>query len=295
MRALRVVLPLVVVGAVMLVAVGSVAGNSKQAAFRIQREALRREWVDRSAVARGAAGAPGAEEARAVVAWWFEAWNGLRVRYSGQAAKAEPARRGGGREDEWYRYAEDRVAALRAGYAPIASGVEQGQRLDVLGVQPGEQPDSHERGLRLDFALWGAPRRVERDPTAGDAPNAPQRLVVPVAFRQLAIRFLDAAGKPYGEMTGSGEPYLVLKDPERFSADLPPGLVLGSWWVDAFPREAARAEVTVRVQIQGMTAAALEPTFRWELPVRDEWKLRPGETFRAEVREAAPEASPGKR
>jgi len=95
-------------------------------------------------------------------------------------------------------------------------------------------------------------------------------------------------------MTGSGEPYLVVKDPERLSPELPPGLVLGTWWVEPFPREAARVELSVGVQVQGLTSAALTPVFRWEVPVQEEWKLRPGETFRAETREVAPEAAPAR-
>ena len=48
------------------------------------------------------------------------------------------------------------------------------------------------------------------------------------------------------------------------------------------------------MQVQGQTAAALAPAFRWDVPLAEEWKLRPGETFRAETREVAPEAAPGK-
>jgi len=50
----------------------------------------------------------------------------------------------------------------------------------------------------------------------------------------------------------------------------------------------------VGVQVQGLTSAALTPVFRWEVPVQEEWKLRPGETFRAETREVAPEAAPAR-
>jgi hypothetical protein len=244
--------------------------------------------LERSAVARGLGGAPGIEEAREVVRWWVDASTSLRNRHGGAPARPAPDA-GRGDAAEFERYAQERAAALAAGYAPALSASEQGLRLDVLAIRPGEHPQTKARALRVDFALWGAPRRVEREGT-GDAAARPQRRVlVPVSFRSLSFRFLDAAGKTYGEMSGSGDPYLALRDPDRFADGLPAGIVFGTWWVDPFPREAARVEMTVAVQAQGTSAASLTPTFRWETPVADDWKLRPGEAFRAETREVAPE------
>jgi hypothetical protein len=243
------------------------------------------------------------DEAQGVLRWWVEASTALRNRYPHQAAAAAPrpakpaekgaarARAAGAGADEAFRaYAAERADLLRGGYAPALSASDQGLRLDVLAVRTGEHPDTHERGLRIDFALWGAPRRVERE---AEGARVSRRVVVPLSFRQLSFRFLDAAGKTYGEMTGGGEPYLALKDPDRFGAALPPGIVFGTWWVEPFPREAARVELSVAVQAQGTTAAALTPAFRWEIPVQEEWRLRPGEAVRAETREVAPELAPG--
>jgi hypothetical protein len=287
MKALRMILPLVLAGVVVLVGITQLARRSDREAYRFEREALRREAVERATVARGLSGPAGVEEARALVRWWLDGVAQLGNRHPSAAAPAPAAERGDKDAAAWRRYAAERLDELRAGYAPVLSAADQGLRLDVLSVRTGEHPDTHERGLRLDFALWGAPRRLERE--AGEGARATVRVLVPVAFQKLSFRFIDAAGKTYGEMSGSGEPYLVLKDPERFPGELPPGIVLGTWWVEPFPREAARVELSVAVQVQGMTAATLGPTFRWELPVPDAWKLRPGETFRAETREAPPE------
>ncbi len=282
MRGKRVAIVLAAAGVVILVAFAALSRRSAGEGARVRNEALRREMLDREVVVRGLAGRPGAEEARAVLRWWFDAVAatdraGARTENAkGENAKAEVA---------WRRYAEERLAALRAGYDPTLSASEQGLRLDILSIRPGEHPDTHERALRVDFALWGAPRRLERDGGRG-----PVRVVVPLGFRQLSFRFLDASRKTYGEMTGTGDPWLVIKDPERFSAQLPPGVALGTWWVDPFPREAAEVEVAVQVQVQGTApGAALTPTFRWEVPVAEEWRLRPGEVYRAETREVAPE------
>ena len=297
MRSLRLIVPIVVAGVVVLLVTSRLTRSSEADAYRAQREALRREMVDRSVVARGAAGPAGVEEARALLRWWFDASTALRRRFPGpsKAASATPSGREAQKEDAWYQYAAARADALRAGYAPVLSGSDQGLRFDILAIAQGENPDTHERGIRVDFAVWGAPRRIEREPAGGEGSHETRRVVVPLSFRQLGFRFIDAAGKTYGEMTGMGEPYLVVKDPERFSSELPPGIALGTWWVEPFPREAARVEMSVGIQVQGTSGAALSPAFRWELPVADEWKLRAGETFRAEPREAPPETTPARR
>ncbi len=299
MKALRVLVPIVLAGVVVVFGIAQLSARGRAATFRLEREALRREMVERATVARGLGGPQGVEEARAVVRWWLDSMAALRNRFPRQSAEPERARATGKDKDKdteeaWRRYAGDRLDALRAGYAPALSAVDQGLRLDVLGVRSAEHPETHDRALRIDFALWGAPRRIDRE-SVGPAERQALRLSVPISFRQLAFRFVDAGGKTYGEMSGSGEPYLLVKDPERFTGELPPGIVLGTWWVEPFPREAARVEMSVTLQAQGMTSAVLAPVFRWEVPVPEEWKLRPGESFRAETREAPPEPSPAQR
>jgi hypothetical protein len=299
MKPLRIVLPIVVAGIVVLVGIQQLLGRGDAEAFRLDREALRREMIERAVVPRGSGGPQGVEEARTVVRWWLDASTALRNRFPKQARAAEAPRAAGKEKDRdkereaeaWRAYAKERLEALRAGYAPTLSAVDQGLRLDVLAIRPGEHPDTHERGLRIDFALWGAPRRIEREAGASEGARVALHVVVPVVFRGLAFRFLDASGKTYGEMSGSGEPYRALRDPDRFGGDLPPGVVLGTWWVEPFPREAERVEVSAAVLVNGMTSATLAPTFRWELPVPDAWKLRPGETFKAEIREAPPDTA----
>jgi hypothetical protein len=110
---------------------------------------------------------------------------------------------------------------------------------------------------------------------------------VPVAFTRIAFRFLDPAGKLYGEMTGPGEPYQKLADPERFVDDFPPGVLFGTWWVELFPREAASVEIELVADLRGPSGAVRPATFVATLPVSEAWKLPPGATFQAEVREAA--------
>lgn len=301
MKGLRVVLPVVVGGLVLLVGLSMFVSWRKAQVTERARLELRMQMIERSAVARGAAGTPGVEEARAALGWWFASVAKLPGAKGGAAKAAVPAAKKGGpdqakgkespraRDDEemFSRYASERLQALKSGYSPVLSGVDQGIRLDILSIQPGESPDTKERALKIEFALWGVPRRLDTQEEEGS--RAIRRVVVPVSFRSLAFRFIDTAGKTYGEMTGSGEPYIVIKDPDRFSAELPPGVSLGTWWVEPFPREAARVEISLSVQVMGISVASLNPSFRFDVPVPDDWKLRQGESFKAMEREADPE------
>jgi len=167
MKALRVILPVVLAGVVVLLVMARLSRGAEVDALRLEREALRREAVERGAVARGLSGPAGVEEAQAAVRWWFDAVAALRNRHPGAIAVEAPRppkeRREQAAAEEVYRaYAAERLDALRAGYAPVLSAADQGLRIDVLAVRAAEHPDTHERGLRIDFALWGAPRRLER-------------------------------------------------------------------------------------------------------------------------------------
>jgi hypothetical protein len=230
--------------------------------------------------------------------WYFDELQAIRNRHPDEPARptgveaAEAEKKGkldGAQREQlvdFQRYAEARLATLRDGaYAPVASALAEGLRLDLLAVEPGAAPDGGGPGLRVDFALWGVPRYVERE-RAKDRIVA--RSVLPVSFKRIAFRFHDPAGKLWGEMTGSGEPYQKLADPERFVDDFPPGVLFGTWWVELFPREAAKVELELQADARSPSGAVRPATFQLALPVPEAWKLPPGAVFQAEVREAAP-------
>src|SRR6185369_16488701 len=115
MKALRVVLPLALAAAVLVFALSRRGGGGGQG-YLLERQALQREMLERSAVARGLAGGPGAEEAREVVRWWVDASAALRNRHPSAAGKdgAAPAaeKRGDDRkgdEAEFRAYAQERA------------------------------------------------------------------------------------------------------------------------------------------------------------------------------------------
>jgi hypothetical protein len=278
------------------------SGRERAAAAeaRLERARLKRDFSERAGLARGLAPdrlSEWRDEVQALSRWYFDELTAIRNRHPGEpprpnaveAARGEkkkPSEKELAQIADFQEYADGRLAVLREGrYAPIASATAEGLRLDVLEVTPGPTPEGGAPGLRLELALWGAPRVLERD-RSGD--RTITRTVVPVVFKRIAFRFLDAGGKPYGEMSGAGEPYQKLVDPERFQDDFPAGMLFGTWWVELFPREAATVELELAADLRGAAGAARPVTFTFRLPVPEAWKLPPGAVFQAEARPASP-------
>jgi hypothetical protein len=292
----RVTVPLVVAAAAAVALFTTWRWRSEAAEARLERAQLKREFLERGSVSRQVpSDRPKAwrDEARALLRWYFDEAAASRNRHPGVARRApEPARPAKGKEEEaaraeWQGYAEERLALLRDGkYEPLWSLADRGLRLDLLALAPARNPGGGDRALRIDFALWGAPRRVEKETVPGTS-RTTTKVVVPVAFRQLAFQFIDDKGKLYGEMTGPGEPYMKLSDPERFSEEFPPGILFGTWYVDAFPRQAAKVVFGLGVEARGQSGADVSASYRLELPVAETWKVGQGEAYRAENREAA--------
>jgi hypothetical protein len=293
---LRVLLPVLLVAAVFLGTWLPFRSRTDALELRAERARLKREFVERALPARVLAAdrqREAAEESRALLRWYFEELQGIRNRHPRSASEPSlaallaqrPKATAEERQtlEEFYRYADERWQALRAGrYDPLLVAGAGGLRLDLISIQPGKSPATQEPGVRIDFALWGAPRRTERESLAGG--RATERAGLSASFRHLGLHFVDGEGRPYGEMSGSGEPYLKLTDPERFVEDFPPGVLFGTWWVDPFPREAARVRVTLDVQVAGTAPTAASASLAFELPVAEAWKLPPGVPFRGETR-----------
>jgi hypothetical protein len=270
----------------------------------MERARLKREFVERAALLRALPADPPSEwreEVTALARRHIEALAEVRNRFPRAPAApsaieaAETERKGKLPEKDrdaildFQRYAEGRFALLRDGsYAQIASAAAAGLRLDLVAIEPGASPDGAP-GLRIDFALWGAPRMLERE-RSGD--RIVTRTVVPVGLKKLTFRFLDDGGQLYGEMTGAGEPYQKLVDPERFVEDFPPGVLFGTWWVELLPREAVQMELQLEADVRGATGAVRPASFTLVLPVAEGWRIPPGASYQAEVREAAP--APGR-
>lgn len=290
---------LAVLAAILFFSYTRSSGDTSEA--RLARARLKRDFDERAGAVRAIPPEKLPEwqaEVAALSRWYFEELASIRNRFPGETRRptgvqaAEEEKKGKLKKEErdaiadFQAYADGRLALLRdARYAPVASALAEGLRLDLVAVEPGPAPAGGGPGLRVDFALWGAPRYLERE-RAGE--KTVTRTVVPVAFKRLAFQFLDAQGKPYGAMEGGGEPYQKLNDPERFSDDFPSGVLFGTWWVELFPREAATATLEVSADLRAPSGAARPASFAFKLPVPEAWKLPPGATYQAETREMAP-------
>lgn len=267
---------------------------------RLERVERKRQFLERSTVAKQLGADRSKEwlqEEQAMVRWYFDELAAIQARYPGDkrgpsilADEKDPKRLA--ELQEWQRYVGERFAMLRDGkYQPRWSGADQGLHLDLLSMNAGKSPTSGEPGLQIDFALWGAPRRVDREPIPGSTRTA-TRVSVSLGFKQLSFQILDQQGKPHAEMTGTGEPYQKIIDPERFEEDFPPGILFGTWWVERFPREAARTVFQLSVEARGVSGAPLTANYRIEMPVDESWKIGPGESYQAETKTVEPATAP---
>ncbi|MGC3998280.1 MAG: hypothetical protein QM767_12680, partial [Anaeromyxobacter sp.] len=265
--------------------------NTRDRALRYQaeRDRLVREFTERAALSRAMpadAGTAWADEANALVRGHLAALEELRARTPGQpaplgAVEATAAERNGQARSQGKGGAGDRpglrrraVRAARDGkYAPQASAVAGGLRLDLSPLQTGVSPAGHP-GLRVDFALWRAPRLVNREASGEGTqrPGSASRSRSPT----LAMRFLKADGTEFARMDGPGEPYIKLADPERFVQDFPPGLLVGTWWLPLLPRDAEKVELTVDADVRGASGGNRPAVFTVTLPVQEGWRAPPG-------------------
>ena len=300
-KLLLVALPigLAVLAAVTLV--GTMRSRAEAGDARLERARLKRDFSERAAVAKALPPDKLAEwqaEVAALSRWYFDELQAIRNRHPGEPPRpsavqaADEEQKGKLKKEQreqledFQKYAESRLAILKEGrYAVVASAPAEGMRLDLLSVETGKSPDGAP-GLRVDFALWGAPRYLERERTNDKTVT---RSVVPVAFKRIVFEFLDPANKLYGEMSGAGEPYQKLADPERFVDDFPSGVLFGTWWVEPFPREAATVKLDVDADVRAPSGAVRPATFTFTMPVPEAWKLPPGTAFQGEIqiREAA--------
>lgn len=267
---------------------------------RLERARLKREFVEKSAAARAMAvepPEPWREESSALLRQYLDASAALRNRFPREpprlsAVAAATEEKKGKLPDkdraaitEFQQYADGRVALVKSGrYAPLVSAVAEGLRLDILAVQSGPNPDGGGPGLRVDFALWGVPRSLERE---GSGEKTNTRNVLGVTFRQLAIRLLDAKGQLFGGMQGGGEPAIKLADPDRFTDDLPPAILFGTWWLDLLPRPPTSLELELTAAVRGAAGHDRPAVFTVALPIDEAWRLPAGAEFKAEIREGA--------
>ena len=187
---------------------------------RLERARLKRDFSERAGAARTIPAdrlPEWRDEVAALSRWYFDELQAIRNRHPAEPARpsgveaAAADRKGSSTtrrapSSRTSKYADGRLAPARGRYAPVQSMIAEGLRLDLLAVEAGAPPRAARRGsgsLRAGSAPF-----VERE--KGSERTTVVRNVVPVSFKRIAFHFLDAAGKPYGEMSSGGEPYQKL-------------------------------------------------------------------------------------
>lgn len=179
----------------------------------------------------------------------------------------------------FYEYARAQFELLRGGkYAPVWTGTDKGMRLDV--VSSDVKMVAGRPQVRLQLALWGAQRELKEE-------NKLKKMVTSASF-STTWRLTDASGKLLGEMTG-GEPSMKIDFPERFIAQYPPQMVIGHYDLDLMPAGVAKMEMVVAVTSRASTGGTADATYRWQLDVPSEWKLKDGEKWEGAVESERPE------
>jgi len=169
---------------------------------------------------------------------------------------------------EWEKAMFDRMRTGK--YAPVLTGTDKGLRLDVVSaevVMVGNKPK-----IRFPIVLWGAQREVKEEEQHGH-----KRMMTWADFAT-TFRLIDDKGKLYGEMS-TGNPGMRNDFPERLIAEFPPQIVLGQYELDPVPATVSTMEMLIAVRSHAPTGGDINAQYSWKLPVPDDWKLKPGETW----------------
>ena len=184
---------------------------------------------------------------------------------------------------EWQDLTRATFEQMRSGgYDPILTSLSGELRLDLIALK--KTTLQGKPALDLTWALSGAPRYREDAETKNGA--RARQITVPASFKNLGFRFIDADGKFKASMSASGEPSLKVDYPERFEPDFPPGYVLGTYTVPAFPPDAAKMELSVETQVRSPLGGEVIQTFAFNVPVQDGWKTDKWEGETQDITEA---------
>lgn len=264
------------------------------------REKLRAAFGERAGYVRSLADEDRYREELSTVTKWYAAEvSGIYNRFPGKKApgkvlkEIEAATAAGTMKEgeaqlrkEFYEEAKLFYDLFQSGrYNPVATATQNGVRFDLVSMKR----DTYEgrSRLRVDFAVWGAPRRetVTKSP---DGKQATAKMNLDFGLRGLGIELVDAKQKLIGG-GDTGAPTIVVEHPERWIQDFPPQFAVGTWWIDPLLAEAETVLLNISGEIRSPSSGALPVTFEWKLPNRDEWKARAGEKFDGEERVMAEE------
>src|SRR5207237_8906280 len=124
--------------------------------------------------------------------------------------------------------------------------------------------------LAVDVTVWGAPEETETEED-GEFGKQLRRVMVPVVFKGLSLRFLDNTGRIVARLEASGEPALRLDVPERLVPDAPPGLILARYEPAQFPPGVDQVEWTLAAQVRSASGEARLAQATWKTKPDPAW------------------------
>lgn len=238
-----------------------------------------------------------AEELQLLLKWYFAELTDLNNRFPGRADETKAIKEAQkmvekGRikaeelpkYQEWYDYTRAAYDKMKSGgFEPVLSGYDGTMRLDVYRLE--REDKGGKAQLRMDFVLWGAPKRSQNEEVGG---KKVRRVTTSLAFESMGFKFLDEKGNIKFEMSGGGNPFLKVDNPERWVETFPPQTILGTYYLDVFP-PVPSMEMTFALKGMAPSGTPIPAEYRWEVPVQEGWKPRPGEKWEGEEREESEE------
>lgn len=305
----KIVLTSVGVIVIAFIAINKYDSMQEQYEYRLAKEQVRAEFLERSAAVRAVPDANRYdEEARGLFKWYFAELTKVYNRFPKQK----------GAEEAYLRDLEERKAKgqikpsdfdglkasydqiremwdlLRDGkYSPVLSAGDSSLRLDFLEFEPGTVDG--QKGIKGRFVLWGAQRR-RMEEKAGT--QVQTRVDVQASFSDVQLKMFGANGKPVAEMAFGMPAGAYVPYPEARLEDFPPMAYLGSFAFPLVPYEAQTVEIEAMATSRSPAGNELAGRFKWSMPVPSSWKLQEGQAWEGatiEEREELAEPARGRR
>lgn len=300
---LKIVIGAVAVIAIAITAIGKYNDTREEYQYRLAKQELRSEFLERSAAVRSIADSERYDaESRALFKWYFaelgkvyNRYPAYRVAEDQYLADLDARKAKGSMKDDVFEahkasYAQIREIwdLLQSGkYAPVLTAGDASLRIDFLEFEP--TTVGGQKGIKGRFVLWGAQRRRVEEKING---VTQARIDVQASFSDVQVNLFDEKGKPVAEMSfgmpdGNFVPY-----PEQRMEDFPPMAYIGTFSFPSVPFEAINAEIEGGARTRGPSGGELAANFKWKMPVPSNWKLSQGQVWEGATHEEREELAP---
>lgn len=285
--------------------------NQSENAHKMDLERIRKEYLERSPLARDMADPTKyREEMKSLWKWYFgeltdhyNKWGSFK-NYERFLDDIDSKKKNKKIKDQEYAQYEERYKMAKGfwdmmkegRYDPIWTASDKGLRFDIYKIEP--VADAKEPKFRLWVALQGAQRKWNVDQAAG-GPKV-YKMNVNATFANLVIQGFDEKDKQLIELPVTGEPFKI-DHPERWIEEFPPGIVFGYYDLPLFPAELERDKkpvplaklefafnVNTRSVVSGEEVAA---AFTWKTPPLPSLKLAPGQKWEGATEEVREDGS----